>query len=336
MKIEPRKAIKIHTAATGLRPKGWYLGRCTENSVDIASENGFFDYISDTYEDDLPYWIRVKGNPQLMIPYTLDANDMRFATQQGFNSWVQFLDYLKGTFDILYQEGMSGSPKIMNIGLHCRLAGRPGRLMAVREFIKYVKTFKNVWFARRIDIADHWQKNHPCIEPDVDPYEMKRSNFIETFGSVFEHSSWIAERAYSRGLNPAMSSPDALHGFLNFEFRLASKKEKLEVLRLHPDLAKKIESNSEKLTPSSKIEQKDAGLTSLTENQQTEFDQLNKQYKEKFNHPFIISVKGKTRSQILKEFKHRFQNTKTEEFKTACREVEKIARLRIKEIFKRP
>jgi len=328
-----QKAIKVHTAATGLAPKGWYLGRGTENTVALASEFGSFEYISDSYDDDLPYWITSKKVPQLIIPYTLDANDMRFATQQGFNSWSQFFDYLKGTFDVLYKEGVEGSPKMMNIGLHCRLSGRPGRLMALKEFIKYTKSFKDVWYAKRIDIAEHWKKYHPPFERKIDPYQMTKGQFIGAFGNIFEHSPWIAEKAYSRGLNPSMKSLEAMHGFLCFEFRMASDKEKLKVLKSHPDLALDNKKLAEKLTASSTLEQKGAGLTSLNDRQQNEFNQLNNQYKEKFKHPFIIAVKGKTRSQILRQFKIRYENTKADEFVTACGEVEKIAFFRLKELF---
>ena len=150
------EAIRLHTEVTGSRPRGWYTGRCSVNTVDIASEQGF-DYLSDAYADDLPYWHWHQDRPQLVIPYTLDANDMRFATPQGFNSGDQFFAYLKDSFDVLYAEGLGGAPKMMNIGLHCRLAGRPGRAAAVARFIDYVEGHDKVWLARRIDIAEHWR-----------------------------------------------------------------------------------------------------------------------------------------------------------------------------------
>ena len=132
-KAHMQEAIILHEAVTGERPLGWYTGRCSVNTVDIVSEEGGFDYISDSYADDLPYWHHHAGKDQLIIPYTLDANDMRFATPQGFNSGDQFFTYLKDTFDTLYAEGEAGKPKMMNIGLHCRLAGRPGRGCGHRE-----------------------------------------------------------------------------------------------------------------------------------------------------------------------------------------------------------
>ncbi len=154
------KAIDIHTRVTGQRPQGWYLGRCSEISHRLALEEGGFVYNADSYADDLPYWSLVHDTPQLMVPYTLDANDMRFATAQGFNSGEQFYQYLKDSFDVLYAEGET-SPKMMSVGLHCRLAGRPGRAAAVARFLDYVQQFDQLWLCRRIDIAQHWIKKFP-------------------------------------------------------------------------------------------------------------------------------------------------------------------------------
>ena len=154
-----QNAIDIHRDVTGERPLGWYLGRCSPLSHRIAAEEGGFIYNSDCYSDDLPYWDRSHGEPQLMVPYTLDANDMRFATAQGFNSGQQFYDYLRDTFDVLYAEG-EAQPKMMSVGLHCRLAGRPGRAAALQRFLDYVQTQEQVWVARRIDIANHWREHH--------------------------------------------------------------------------------------------------------------------------------------------------------------------------------
>ena len=143
----------------GNRPLGWYTGRCSPNTLDLVLENGGFLYCSDTYSDDLPYWIKKGKKKQLMIPYTLDNNDMRFATNQGFNSGDQFFTYLKDSFDVLYLEGKK-SPKMMSVGLHCRLIGRPGRIQSLRKFLNYVLSFKDVWICKRIDIAKHWIKNY--------------------------------------------------------------------------------------------------------------------------------------------------------------------------------
>ncbi len=155
-----RQAMAIHKAAIGEMPQGWYIGRCGENTRRLLLECGEWLYDADSYADDLPYWLRRDdGKPHLIIPYTLDANDMRFATAQGFNSGEQFYQYLKDTFDVLYAEG-ANKPKMMSIGLHCRLAGRPGRAAAVARFLDYAAGKDGTWFCRRADIAHHWHKTH--------------------------------------------------------------------------------------------------------------------------------------------------------------------------------
>ena len=154
------EAIRIHEEVTGSRPLGWYTGRSSEHTRDLVMEEGGFLYDSDSYADDLPYWVEGPAGPHLVIPYTLEANDMRFATPQGFNSGDQFFTYLKDTFDTLYAEGEAGAAKMMNIGLHCRLVGRPGRAAALARFLDYVASHEKVWVARRIDIAWHWHAHH--------------------------------------------------------------------------------------------------------------------------------------------------------------------------------
>ena len=143
----------------GERPLGWYTGRCSPNTRDLVMEEGGFLYDSDSYSDDLPYWELRGKKKQLIIPYTLDNNDMRFATNQGFNSGGQFFTYLKDSFDALYNEG-NHSPKMMSVGLHCRLIGRPGRIQSLRKFLDYVSKYEDIWICKRIDIAKHWIKNH--------------------------------------------------------------------------------------------------------------------------------------------------------------------------------
>src|SRR5690606_6706680 len=133
----------------------------------------------------------------LVIPYTLDANDMRFATPQGFNSGDQFFAYLKDAFDTLYAEGEAGRPAMMSVGLHCRLIGRPGRAAALKRFVDYVKSRDRVWLARRTDIAEHWRIRHPSRAPALRPSRMGKQEFTERFGGIFEHSPWIAERAFA-------------------------------------------------------------------------------------------------------------------------------------------
>ncbi|MCJ8300811.1 MAG: allantoinase PuuE, partial [Pseudomonadales bacterium] len=156
-------AIEIITELTGSRPSGWYTGRNGPNTRQLVMNEGGFLYDSDAYDDDLPYWLDNKGAGQLVIPYTLDVNDMRFATAQGFNSGEQFYQYLVDSFDTLYVEGEE-SPKMLSIGLHCRLIGRPGRIAALERFIKYVKSHPQVWITRRVDIAKHWHQQHPYVK----------------------------------------------------------------------------------------------------------------------------------------------------------------------------
>jgi putative urate catabolism protein len=155
-----QKAIEIHTQVTGQRPTGWYTGRNSPHTRKLVVETGGFLYDSDSYADDLPYWTNGYGKPHLVVPYTLDNNDMRFATAQGFNSGEQFFAYLRDAFDVLYAEGET-APKMMSVGLHCRLVGRPGRAAALVRFLDYVQQHDRVWLCRRIDIAQHWHQYHP-------------------------------------------------------------------------------------------------------------------------------------------------------------------------------
>ena len=152
-------AIQTHKRIFGDRPSGWYTGRCSPNTRDLVMEDGGFLYDSDSYSDDLPYWETRGKKKQLIIPYTLDNNDMRFATNQGFNTGDHFFTYLKDSFDALYEEGKT-NPKMMSVGLHCRIVGKPGRIQALKKFLNYIKKHKNVWVCKRVDIAKHWIKNY--------------------------------------------------------------------------------------------------------------------------------------------------------------------------------
>lgn len=322
------ETVRLHTLVTGEPPRGWYTGRCSVNTVDLVTETGGFDYISDTYADDLPYWHEHGDRQQLIIPYTLDANDMRFATPQGFNSGDQFFSYLKDSFDALYAEGAAGSPKMMSIGLHCRLIGRPGRVMALARFIDYVQSHENVWIARRVDIAEHWAKIHPPKPLTERPSQMPESDFVERFGGVFEHSPWIARRAFAGELSPANDTAIGLHAALTFQFRAASEEERLGVLVAHPDLAGKL-AQARRLTASSTEEQSSAGLDALTDDERGRFTDLNDRYVAKFGFPFIIAVRDHTKSGILAAFETRIANDRDAEFAAACRQVERIAALRL-------
>lgn len=152
-------AMEIHKRITGQRPHGWYTGRTSPNTRQLVAEEGGFVYDADDYSDDLPFWSRIVETPHLVVPYTLDTNDMRFATPQGFNSGEQFYAYLKDAFDTLYEEGAT-APKMLSIGLHCRLSGRPARFAALKRFLDYVLSHDKVWVARRLDIARHWVAHH--------------------------------------------------------------------------------------------------------------------------------------------------------------------------------
>ena len=154
-----QQAIKTIKKIFGSRPLGWYTGRCSPNTRDLVFDEGGFLYDSDSYSDDLPYWEKRGSKRQLIIPYTLDNNDMRFATNQGFNTGDHFYNYLKDSFDALYEEGKT-SPKMMSVGLHCRLIGRPGRIQSLKKFLDYVLKFNDIWVCKRIDIAKHWIKNY--------------------------------------------------------------------------------------------------------------------------------------------------------------------------------
>ena len=154
-----QQAIRTIKNIFGSRPLGWYTGRCSPNTRDLVFDDGGFLYDSDSYSDDLPYWEYRGKKKQLIIPYTLDNNDMRFATNQGFNTGDHFYNYLKDSFDALYEEGKT-SPKMMSVGLHCRLIGRPGRIQSLKRFLDYVLQFDDIWICKRIDIAKHWIKNY--------------------------------------------------------------------------------------------------------------------------------------------------------------------------------
>ena len=330
------EAVRLHEEVVGERPRGMYLGRTSVYSVRLSAAEGGFDWISDTYDDDLPYWLDHDGHgnaiaPQLVIPYTLDANDMRFATPQGFNSGDQFFAYLKDSFDMLYAEGKAGRPAMMSIGLHCRLIGRPGRAAALQRFLDYVKSHEYVWLPTRGQIAAHWREHHPYQAPALRPSRMESDEFVQNFGGIFEHSPWIAERAFKLELGPAHDSATGLHNALCRAFRSASADERLGVLNAHPDLAGKL-AQAKRLTAESTAEQASAGLDALTDAERETFTQLNSAYVEKFGFPFIIAVKDNTKASILAAFNTRLNNDRDEEFATACRQVERIAELRLKDI----
>ncbi len=326
-----RQAIQLHTEVTGAPPRGWYTGRCSMNTVDLVANEGDFSYIADSYADDLPYWATAGGKDQLIVPYTMDCNDMRFAIQAGFTHGAQFESYLKDSFDMLYAEGEAGAPKMLSIGLHCRLMGRPGRAMALQRVLQYFKEHDDVWFATREQIAVHWAKEHPPMQRRR-PSEMDKPTFVAEFGTVFEHSPWIAERAFDLELGPTHDTAAGIHAALARVFRSASDTRRLGVLTAHPDLAGKLAAAG-RLTKESSAEQAGAGLDLLTDAERASFTSLNDAYTAKFGFPFIIAVKDHSKSGILAAFHRRIDNDHDTEFAEACRQVERIAELRLVEAF---
>jgi OHCU decarboxylase len=315
---------------TGERPRGWYTGRCSQNTVRLAAEEGGFAYVSDTYDDDLPYWLDVDGRDQLIIPYTLEANDMRFATAPGWTDGEDFFNYLRNAFDVLYREGSTDTPKMMSVGLHCRLVGRPGKIAALEKFIAHIQGFEDVWCPRRIEIAEHWAKTHPPRKGPR-PSRMDKAEFVATFGGIFEHSPWIAERAFDLELGPAHDCAAGIHNALCRIFRTAGEDERLGVLTAHPDLAGKLASAG-RLTAESTSEQASAGLDMLTDEERETFTGLNAAYVEKHGFPFIIAVRDHTKASIMDAFRRRIGNDRTEELAEACRQVERIARFRLADL----
>jgi OHCU decarboxylase len=252
---------------------------------------------------------------------------MRFATPQGFNSGDQFEAYLRDSFDCLLAEGEAGAPKMMSVGLHCRLVGRPGRVMALRRFLEYAQGHRGVWFATRLQIAEHWAREHPPAAR-TRPSEMDRGAFVAAYGGVFEHSPWIAERAHALEFGPAHDTAGGLQAMLARVFRSASEEERLGVLTAHPDLSGKL-AQAKRLTSESTAEQASAGLDTLTDAERARFAALNATYVEKHGFPFIIAVRDHDKAGILAAFERRIANDRATESAEACRQVERIAAIRL-------
>ena len=265
------------------------------------------------------------------MPYTLDANDMRFATPQGFNSGDQFFAYLSDSFDTLYAEGES-APKMMSIGLHCRLVGRPGRAAALARFLDYVQAHENVWIATRLDIARHWIKHHPPAG-GYRPSGVPKGLFVEIFGRIWENAPWVAEDTYDAGITASHDDAATLHAAMVKVMR-ASTPERLKNLLLgHPDLAGKLAAAGE-MTEESIGEQASAGLDRLSSDERVRFTALNEAYKARFGIPFIMAVAGASKEAILAAFETRLKSTPEAEFETALAQVETISLLRLKEIMR--
>jgi OHCU decarboxylase len=325
-KAHMSEAIRIHTEVTGERPLGWYTGRTSENTLRLVMEEGGFLYSADSYADDLPYWVEGPRAPQLVVPYTLDANDMRFATPQGFNAGDQFLAYLRDSFDVLYAEGAE-TPRMLSVGLHCRLVGRPGRIAALARFLDHVAAHDGVWVTRRIDIARHWARHH--APAGLTPSRMGRALFVEAFGDVFEHSPWVAEGAHNAGFSAMQDSADGLHAAMVEVMRGAEPERQLALIRAHPDLAGRVAAAD--LAPESRAEQTSAGLDALDQEGRARFLDLNERYRARHGFPFVMAVRGKGPDEILAQLAERLDTPPDAEQARALAEIETIALLRLRQ-----
>ena len=306
-----KKAIELHMSVTGEPPKGWYTGRASMNSVDLVCKQGSIEYISDSYADDLPYWHVYRDKPHLIIPYTLDANDMRFANVQGFNSGDQFFAYLKDSFDSLYREGANGKPKMLSIGLHCRLIGRPGRIESLIKFLSYIQGFSDVWYPRRIDISDYWHTNYPF---DMSAWQSRVTSlseqaFIKKFSEIFENGRWIAEGAYKLDLGPSHNTAIGLHNSLCRIFRSAPYETRKKLVEAHSGGQKK-PMIFEKLISE---QNKDIACA------------LDEQFSTKFGFKYTLSETDANNCDVLQNLRERLESDYMTEFAENCRQIEKIA-----------
>jgi OHCU decarboxylase len=323
------EAVVIHTEVAGARPLGFYQGRSSINTVRLGMEEGGFVYCADTYADDLPYWLEGPRGPQLMTPYTLDSNDMRFATPQGFNSGDQFYAYLRDSFDTLYAEG-EVAPKMLSIGLHCRLVGRPGRAASLARFLDYAASHDRVWIPTRLGIARHWIRRHPP-PGGWKPSRLTRALFVERFGGVYEHTPAIAAAAYDAGLTSGADTAEGLARAMAAVAANGSAEQKRALIQAHPDLAGKL-AVAKSLTAESTSEQASAGLDRLTGDELRRFTALNDAYRARFGFPFIMAVKCRSKADILAAFERRLAHDADAETKTALGEIDRIAALRLKDI----
>ncbi len=323
------EAVRIHTEVAGARPLGFYQGRSSLNTNRLGMEEGGFLYCADSYADDLPYWLEGPRGPQLVTPYTLDSNDMRFVTAQGFNSGDQFYAYLRDSFDALYAEGEI-APKMLSIGLHSRLVGRPGRAVSLARFIDYVLGHDRAWIPTRLDIARHWIHRHPP-QGGWKPSRLTRTLFIERFGGVYEHSPWVAAAAYDAGFSSEADTAEGLAKAMAAAAAKGSEEQKKALILAHPDLAGRL-ALAKTLTAESTREQASAGLDRLTPDELTKFTTLNEAYRARFGFPFIMAVKGKSKADILAAFQRRLASDADAETRTALAEIDRIAALRLRDI----
>lgn len=320
------RAIALQTELTGERPLGFYQGRSSVNTLDLGAAEQGFVYLADAYADDLPSWMAGPHGPQLIVPYTLDANDMRFAPGAGFTEGDQFFTYLKDSFDTLYEEGAT-QPKMLSVGLHCRLAGRPGRSAAVKRFLEYIARHDRVFVTTRLAIARHWIATHPP-RGGFQPSHMPRALFVEVFGGIYEHSPHIAEAAHRTGLGPDQDTAAGLADALAQAAAAMTPAQKLALIQAHPDLAGKLVLAGDLTAPSGE-EQASAGLDQLTPEERARFGALNEAYRQKFAMPFVMAVRGTSKAAIMAAFEQRLSQAPLEEQARALAEIDKIARLRL-------
>ena len=293
-------AIRLHEEVVGERPRGWYTGRCSMRTMRLAARHDL-DWLSDSYADELPYWVRLEGRDRLVVPYTLDANDMRFSVPAGFGAGPDFEAYLRDTLDCLHREG----GRMMSVGLHCRLAGRPGRAEALRRFLDHARGLGGVWFATRGQVAAHWRREHPPGRA-TPPSLMSREEFVAAFGGAYEGSPWIAERAHALELGPSHDSVAGVASALARAFRAASREERLGVLHALPA---------------------HAALDTMSGEDRARLEALEARYVDRFGHPFVAAVRDRDAAAILREIEARLGGDPRDELAAACAQAERVARL---------
>ena len=327
-----RLCVQAIRRLTGSAPLGWYTGRDSPNTRRLIVEHGGFLYDSDYYGDDLPLWTMVRKNgavvPHLVIPYALDTNDMRFATAQGFSTAEHFYGYLRDAFDVLYAEGEQ-APRMMSVGMHCRLLGRPGRFRALQRFLDHIEAHDRVWVCRRIDIARHWIARHPPLG-GYKPSHMPRALFVELYGDVFEHTPKIAEATHALPLTSEHDTAKGLAKAMSGVMRALPHDEKLALIAAHPDLAGRLALAGE-LTAESAKEQSSAGLDRLSQHELAALTRMNDAYKARFHFPFIMAVKGRSKDEVIAAMRLRLGADADAEFDAALTEIERIALLRLKD-----
>ena len=324
------EAIRVHTSVAGTRPLGFYQGRASVHTLDVAMNEQGFLYCADSYADELPYWVEGPHGPQLIVPYTLDANDMRFAVSPGFTAGDQFFTYLKDSFDLLYAEGAE-RPRMLSVGLHSRLVGRPGRAAALARFLDYIQGHDKVWVATRLDIARHWIRTHPP-QGGYRPSRMPRALFVEHFGDLFEHTPQVAENVHAAGLSATEDTVDGLHAAFLKALQALSPADKLALIKAHPELAGR-EAAAGTLTDASTGEQARLGFNALSRAEFERVGTVNRRYREKFGFPAIVALaRHATRDTVIAEMERRFENDPDTEIRNALEQIGHISHGRLKKL----